>query len=86
MNYYGQYGQNILGRAPGGSAFGQIQNNTTDPYVAALGGMQSGFGFGGKLGSFFGNMFNPVNQSTGTGGYGMSRTLPYTDRFGFGVG
>ena len=86
MNYYGQYGQNILGRAPGGSAFGQIQANTVDPTVAALGGAQAGFGYGKGLSSFFGNMFNPVNQSTGTGGYGMSRTLPYTDRFGVGVG
>ena len=63
MNYYGQYGQNILGRAPGGSAFGQVDANTVDPTVAALGGMQSGFGFGGKLANFF----SGGPQSVGTG-------------------
>ena len=89
MNYYGQYGQNILGRAPGGSAFGQVKANTVDPYVAALGGAQAGFGYGGNI---FGNMgFDPggffgVNQFQGTGGANMSMSMPYTDRFGFGVG
>ena len=44
------YGQNILGRNPGGAAFGQI-NNALQTTVAALGGAKAGAGM-------FGNMFS----------------------------
>ena len=61
MQMYGMYGQNILGRNPGGAAFGQINNNLTDPTVAALGGAKAG---AGMFGNIFNNMFGG-----GGGGY-----------------
>ena len=72
MQLYGMYGQNILGRNPGGAAFGQINNNLADPNVAALGGAKagagmfgnifSGLGGGGQSTGYFGGPFNMFQQ------------------------
>lgn len=64
MQMYGMYGQNILGRNPGGAAFGQINNNLTDPTVAALGGAKAG---AGMFGNIFDNMFGGGPKNVGTG-------------------
>ena len=83
MNYYGQYGQNILGRAPGGSAFGQVKANTVDPYVAALGGAKLVSATAETYSAIWASILAifGVNQFQGTGGaeyeheYALHRSL-----------
>ena len=60
LNYYGDYGANILGRMPGGSAFGSVTGSTASPRMAALSGALAGAGYGGNLfGGGYGGGFNP---------------------------
>ena len=63
LNLAGAFGNILKSTYPGGASFGSIQANTADPYMAALSGGMSGFGFGGNL---FGGG-GPVMASTGTG-------------------
>ena len=64
MNQFGNYGANILGRGPGGSAFGAVQNNLADPTMAGLSGAMGGFGMGGSMfgGGRGGGGFNPFQM------------------------
>lgn len=85
INQYGNYGANILGRAPvGSSAFGSVTGSSANPRMAALNGMLAGAGYGGNIfGGFNPNMNYSFNMNPGRN---MSNFVPYTDRFGMGVG
>ena len=58
MNYFGNYGNSILGRAPN-AAFGSVNNNMANPTMAGLSGAMAGFGMGGS------NMFGGPDRGTG---------------------
>ena len=63
LNLAGAFGNILKSTYPGGASFGSVQANTADPFMAALSGGMSGFGFGGNL---FGGG-GPVMANTGTG-------------------
>jgi hypothetical protein len=70
MNYFGNYGNSILGRAPN-AAFGSVNNNMANPTMAGLSGAMSGFGMGGSLfgggrqnTGYFGGPFNMFQQQS----------------------
>ena len=70
MNYFGQYGNSILGRAPS-AAFGSVNNNMANPTMAGLSGAMQGFGMGGSLfgggrqnTGYFGGPFNMFQQQS----------------------
>jgi len=77
MNQYGNYGANILGRMPGGSAFGSVTGSSANPRMAALSGALAGAGYGGNI--FGGGMggFNPgfsgYHNSGGSNMFTMNR-------------
>ena len=57
MNTLMNYNAGILGRTP--TSTGNIQNNMANPMMGMLSGAVGGFGAGGKIGDYFGNMFAP---------------------------
>ena len=81
MNTLANYNSGILGRAPTSGT--QYSPNMVNPLASTLGGMQAGFGFGGNMFDYF----NRPRMSYGTtGANSMSKMIPFTDSFGFGVG
>ena len=57
MNALINYNAGILGRTP--TSTGNVQANMANPMMGMLSGAVGGFGAGGKIGDYFGNMFAP---------------------------
>jgi len=64
LDQYMRYNAGILNNAP--NSVGRIETNPVSPMTATMGGMTSGFGIGGELGTKIGNFFTGANSAAST--------------------